>query len=287
MNIKVGTRKSRLALVQTKMVVDRLKAYFSDINIEIVPIGTKGDRVLDKPLSEFGGKGVFVSEIESALLDGTIDIAVHSAKDLPLDLAGGLEISGVLPRGDYRDVIVTRSGEKAVNSSEFTVGTGSLRRRLNIKKLYPNVTFTDIRGNVDTRLNKLLKGGYDAIVLAHAGLERLGFLNLNEFDILPLAYTDCLPAPCQAIIAIESRTNDFMTPTVKKINDKNTFALFETERHVLRILNGDCSMPAAAYSRLTADEIELFVTKDCSKIVSDRSVISDRINLAERLVKLL
>lgn len=287
MNIKVGTRKSKLALAQTAMVIEKLKLEFPEINIEIVPIGTKGDRIIDKPLSSFGGKGVFVSEIENALLNGVIDIAVHSAKDLPIELSNGLEISGVLPRGDYRDVLVMRKYEKKGNTDSFVIGTGSLRRRLNIKRLYPHAVFADIRGNVDTRLNKLLNGEYNAIVLACAGLERLGLLSRNEFDFITLDYTECLPAPCQAIIATESRKDDFVTPFIKKINDEDTFKSFETERHVLHLLNADCSMPTAAYSRIKGDIIELFVTKDCNKIVSDKAKISQSFELAERLVKLL
>ena len=152
MKIKIGTRKSKLALAQTEMFIAKLKSVCNDIEIETVHISTKGDKVLDKSLSSIGGKGVFISELESALLSGEIDLAVHSAKDLPLELAEGLEISAVLERGNYRDVLVTKNNSPIKNSSDFVVGTGSIRRRSFLHRLYPLVTVKDIRGNVDTRL---------------------------------------------------------------------------------------------------------------------------------------
>ncbi|MCI7804529.1 MAG: hydroxymethylbilane synthase [Oscillospiraceae bacterium] len=174
MKIKIGTRKSSLALAQTDMVIKSLHDVFPDIETEIVHITTKGDKILDKPLARIGGKGVFVSEIESALKSGEIDIAVHSAKDLPYKLAENLEISGVLKRGNYRDVLVTPAGKVPEKDSKFIVGTGSQRRRLNMQRIYPNAVFKEIRGNVDTRLRKLKSGEFDGIILAAAGLERLG-----------------------------------------------------------------------------------------------------------------
>ena len=152
MKIKIGTRKSKLAIEQTKMVIDEINRSFSDIQTEIVYITTSGDKILDKPLTEIGGKGVFVSEIENALLDGSIDIAVHSAKDLPTSLAEGLAISGVLKRGDPGDALITNKGTHIDYQTCFTAGTSSERRRTELSKLYPNVIHADIRGNVDTRL---------------------------------------------------------------------------------------------------------------------------------------
>ena len=156
MKVRIGTRKSKLALAQTEMFANALKKRFDDIDTEIVCISTKGDKILDKPLAMIGGKGVFISELENALLSGAADMAVHSAKDLPLELADGLEISSALNRGNYRDVLVTRKNEPIKNEERFIVGTGSLRRRGFIKKQYPLVQIKDIRGNVDTRINKLI-----------------------------------------------------------------------------------------------------------------------------------
>lgn len=287
MKIKIGTRKSKLALAQTQMVADRISKVFPETEIQIINISTTGDKILNKPLAAIGGKGVFVSEIESALINGEIDIAVHSAKDLPLCLAGGLGISGVLKRGNYRDVLVTKSGVSIDNQSDFAVGTGSLRRRLNFKKLYPNATFKDIRGNVDTRLKKLENGEYDGIILAAAGLERLGYDSDNRFNLKYFDYNDFLPAPCQGIIAIESRKSDFATPVINKINDINTFYSFETERYILKLLNADCGMPLGVYSFIKDDKITVAISnnKDSSVIATD--TIPNRLKLAEELVSKL
>lgn len=287
MNIKIGTRKSKLALTQTQMVADRIKEEFPEAEIEIVHISTTGDKILDKPLTSIGGKGVFVSEIEKALQSKYIDIAVHSAKDLPVCLADGLEISGVLKRGNYRDVLVTKKGTAIKNSGDFTVGTGSLRRRLNLKKIYSEICFNDIRGNVDTRLNKLEKGEYDAIILASAGLERLGLNTDERFDFEYFDYTEFLPAPCQGIIAIESRQNDFVTPVINQINDNNTFLSFETEKHILKLLNADCGMPLGAYSFVENEKISLVLSKDSDNAVFGVDNISNRFELVKELISKL
>lgn len=205
MKIKIGTRKSKLAVAQTNMAAEKIRKAFPRIEIEIVYISTKGDLVLDKPIADIGGKGIFVSEIEKALLDKTIDIAVHSAKDLPVKLADGLEISGVLERGNYRDVLAVKKGVNIDRNDSCKIGTGSIRRQVNFKNIYPNANFANIRGNVDTRLEKLYSGEYDGIILAAAGLERLGLINDERFDFMPFDYKDFLPAPCQGIIAVEGR----------------------------------------------------------------------------------
>ncbi|MGN0502119.1 MAG: hydroxymethylbilane synthase [Ruminococcus sp.] len=287
MKIKIGTRKSKLALAQTQMVADRISESFPETEIQIINISTTGDKILNKPLAAIGGKGVFVSEIENALINGDIDIAVHSAKDLPLCLANGLEISGVLKRGNYRDVLVTKSGVSLDNQSDFVVGTGSLRRRLNFKKLYPNATFKDIRGNVDTRLNKLENGEYDGIILAAAGLERLGFDSDKRFSLTYFDYKDFLPAPCQGIIAVESRKNDFVTPLIKDINDINTFYSFETERYILKLLNADCGMPLGVYSFVSGNEITISISDNEESSVVGADTIPNRFRLAKELVSKL
>lgn len=287
MKIKIGTRKSKLALAQTKMVADRISKVFPETEIQIINISTTGDKILNKPLAAIGGKGVFVSEIESALINGEIDIAVHSAKDLPLCLENNLEISGVLKRGNYRDVLVTKSGVSIDNQSDFAVGTGSLRRILNFKKLYPNATFKDIRGNVDTRLKKLENGEYDGIILAAAGLERLGYDSDNRFNLKYFDYNDFLPAPCQGIIAIESRKSDFATPVINKINDINTFYSFETERYILKLLNADCGMPLGVYSFIKDDKITVAISNNKDSSVIGTDTIPNRLKLAEELVSKL
>ena len=284
MNIKIGTRKSKLALVQTNMVVNEIKKYFPSINIEVVHFTTKGDKVLNKPLINIGGKGVFVTEIEDALLNKEIDLAVHSAKDLPLQLQDNLTISAVLKRGNYRDTLVTVKGKKIDFSRETVIGTGSNRRKLAFKNLYPNATFKDIRGNVDTRLNKLYNGKYDGIILAMAGLERLDLLSDSRFTFTPFDYKDFVPAPCQGIIAIESRNND-LTEILSKINHKDTFYSFQTERHILNILNADCGMPLGAYSFIENNKINVVYTSDSKEIITKSDLIENRFNLAESVVR--
>ena len=284
MNIKIGTRKSKLALAQTTMVVNEIKNYFPSINIQVVHFTTKGDKVLNKPLINIGGKGVFVTEIEDALINKEIDLAVHSAKDLPLQLQDNLTISAVLERGNYRDTLVTVKGKEIDFSRETVIGTGSNRRKLAFKNLYPNATFRDIRGNVDTRLNKLYNGEYDGIILAMAGLERLDLLSDSRFTFTPFDYKDFVPAPCQGIIAVESRNND-LTEILSRINHKDTFYAFETERHILNILNADCGMPLGAYSFVENNKINVVYTSDSKEIITKSDLIENRFSLAESVVR--
>ena len=273
MTIKIGTRKSRLALAQTEMLIKTLKNRFPNIEIKTVYISTTGDKTLDKPLTALGGKGVFIKELEMSLLSG---------KDLPTKIADGLEISAVLPRGSYVDVFVTRNNFETKDG--FVIGTGSLRRKLFAEKIYPNAKFKDIRGNVDTRLKKLLNGEYDALVLAKAGLERLDLCNGEDYTVTPFDSDEFLPAPCQGIVAIESRKNSEISKMLAEISDKNTMLSFETERQVLHSLNADCSTPVGAISKVENDRITLSLSADCKKTVSGTDEISNRIKLAKRLV---
>ena len=284
MNIKIGTRKSKLALAQTTMVVNEIKNYFPSINIQVVHFTTKGDKVLNKPLINIGGKGVFVTEIEDALINKEIDLAVHSAKDLPLQLQDNLTISAVLERGNYRDTLVTVKGKEIDFSRETVIGTGSNRRKLAFKNLYPNATFKDIRGNVDTRLNKLYNGEYDGIILAMSGLERLDLLSDSRFTFTPFDYKDFVPAPCQGIIAVESRNNE-LTEILSKINHQDTFYAFETERHILNILNADCGMQLGAYSFVENNKINVVYTSDSKEIITKSDLIENRFSLAESVVR--
>lgn len=286
MKVKIGTRKSRLALAQTQLVVNRLKEVYPTIETELVYITTKGDRERDKPLSSMGGKGVFAGDIETALLNREIDLAVHSAKDLPFALADGLVVSSVLKRGHCQDVLVVKAGSIVTGDIEMTVGTGSLRRRMYLQKLFKNAHTADIRGNVDTRLSKLLNGEYDAVILAMAGLERIGLLEDNRFDFHVFNYSDFLPAPCQGIIAVESRENDFTDEISANINDEKTYFSFETERSILSRLGGDCSTPIGAYSYVSCGKINVSLSKDCNKIVTGTAPVKERFSLVERLVNM-
>ena len=286
MTLKIGTRKSRLALAQTELVQNALHAKFPEIQTEIVEITTRGDKILDRPLDKIGGKGVFVGEIETALQSGIIDLAVHSAKDLPVDLGENLEISGVLPRGNYRDVLIAKNGVKLGRDDVFTVGTGSLRRRENLLKLYPNARFADIRGNVDTRLRKLQNGEYDALILCAAGLERLG-IPLDEFSVEVFEYTEFLPAPCQGIIAMECVKNGTAAQIINAVSDTDTMICFEAEREIIRLLGADCNTPLGAFSEIRGDKIFIALSDSNLKSVSGSTEISEKSRLIKGLIEKL
>lgn len=254
--LKIGTRKSLLALAQTKLVADKLKEAFPEIEIELVTMTTRGDEWLNKSLSSFGGKGVFTKELEEGLYEGTIDIAVHSAKDMPSELPDGLMIGAVLERADVRDVIVTRDGTHLEAMAPGTVvGTGSLRRQLQIEAINPQLEVRQIRGNVQTRLTKLKNGEYDGIVLAAAGLERLNYKDAKDFDYGSFHYEyisedRLLPAAAQGILAVECREGDTcVAALLRAICDDTTWAIFEAERSFLTAVGGGCNAPAAALAK--------------------------------------
>ena len=284
MKIRIGTRKSKLALIQSEMAAAAIKAAFPDIETEFVHITTKGDIVLDKPLGKIGGKGVFIDEIEKAMLDGEIDIAVHSAKDLPVEPAAGTCICAVLPRADAHDILVTNKGAEL--PVKPVIGTSSTRRAAGVRKLLPGAITADIRGNVDTRLNKLADGQYDGIILAAAGLSRLGALSDERFDFTKTDFAVLVPAPCQGIIAVQSRVGD-IADKLRGISDSDTYMCFETERKVLELMNAGCSSPSGAYAEISGGKITLTVTKDQQRISTDSADITDRFALAERLVSAL
>lgn len=246
---RIGTRGSALALAQTELVVSAIKAKYPGAVIEKVIISTKGDRETDKPVSSFGDKGVFITEIEEALSNGSIDMAVHSAKDLPGELKEGLCIPCVLPREDARDVLVTRAGtlfEDLHDKPGVVIGTGSRRRQMQFLKLCNNAEFRGIRGNVDTRINKLRNGVYDGIILAAAGLKRLCLdkekdLSYKYFDI-----EEIMPAGGQGIIAVEARNEDVNKDTytgriLRDINDSGTFIHFQNERKIIEASGAGCN----------------------------------------------
>lgn len=244
--IRLGTRKSRLAMAQTMLVAEAIKREAPELSVELVPLVTAGDRILDRSLVEFGGKGAFIMEFENAILEGKIDAAVHSAKDMPEKLADGLEISAVLPREDPRDVLVTVKGREVLNAPAV-IGTGSLRRQVQIGGRMQAVCRL-LRGNVNTRLEKLYVGEYDGILLAAAGLKRLGLFDDRRFSFEPLPEKEFIPAGGQAIIAVESKENSDFSELLKKINDTETAISLKTEREVLRLLGAGCNAAVGVYS---------------------------------------
>lgn len=268
--VKVGTRGSKLALAQTELVIKALNERFPQIDFQMVTMSTRGDRDTSRALLEFGGKAVFVEEFEEAILKGDIDIAVHSAKDMPMEIMEGLTISGTLPRACPQDVFIYKSGRSFDRNDSFVVGTSSLRRQYQIRDMYPNAVCKNLRGNVGTRIQKLEDGEYDAIILAAAGLERLGIIDGSagclevQKDKLTFRYLSTesmLPAACQGIIAIETRNSGEVYDMVRAINDTEVYTQLTCERAVLSRLNAGCHEPIGVYSELHGDHVKLSLMK--------------------------
>lgn len=268
--VKVGTRGSKLALAQTELVIKALKERFPQIDFQMITMSTRGDRDTSRALLEFGGKAVFVEEFEEAILKGDIDIAVHSAKDMPMEIMEGLTISGTLPRACPQDVFIYKSGRSFDRNDSFVVGTSSLRRQYQIRDMYPNAECKNLRGNVGTRIQKLEDGEYDAIILAAAGLERLGIIDgsagclevqKDKLTFRYLSIESMLPAACQGIIAIETRTSGEVYDMVRAINDTEAYTQLTCERAVLNRLNAGCHEPIGVYSELHGDHMKLSLMK--------------------------
>lgn len=255
--IRIGTRGSPLALAQAHETKNRLlaeHAHLRDADIEIVPISTKGDRVQDRPLSELGGKGLFTEEIENGLLDGSLDIAVHSMKDMPTVICDGLGIPCLLPREDTRDAFISHkaSGIETL-APGMLVGTASLRRQAQVLRLRPDLRVATFRGNVQTRLRKLEEGEADATMLAMAGLRRLGLEH-----VVASAIENFLPAIAQGAIGIEARIGDArMAELLLPINDEATRHCINAERAMLAALDGSCRTPIAGLATLENGRIRL------------------------------
>ena len=254
--LRIGTRGSPLALSQAGALAGRLRALAPGRPVEIVPMKTAGDRLAQVSLGDFGGKGLFVKELEEALLDGRVDAAVHSLKDMPAELPAGLCLAAFPARDDPRDVLVSRAGGGIADlPPAATVGTSSLRRRVLLLSLRPDLTIKAIRGNVDTRLAKLGTGGWDAIVVAAAGLARLG---LTPAGARPLEPDEFVPAVGQGILAVESRASDReLLVLLARVDDPTTRRQAEAERAFLRQLGASCHTPVAAHARLLDGELAL------------------------------
>jgi hydroxymethylbilane synthase len=248
--IVVGTRSSPLALAQVELVLGPLRAAHPDVAFELKHIHTGGDRDQKTPLALIGGEGLFVKEIEHALLAHEIDLAIHSLKDMPTVQPDGLTLAAILAREDPRDALVSRLGEPLAGLPEGArVGTGSRRREAQLRALRPDLRVVALRGNVDTRLRKSSTEDYDALILAAAGLIRLGF-GPHITELLPLGVM--LPAVGQGAIAVEVRTDDAATlDVVRELDDAPTRAATEAERSFLRELGGGCHVPIAAHCKTT------------------------------------
>lgn len=252
----VGTRGSELAVRQTDLIVTLLRNQNPDIEFEVRTLQTTGDRITDRPISTIGDKGIFVRPIERALLEGAIDIAVHSLKDVPADSeTSGLEIAAYSAREDARDVLVSRSGGTLASlPGRAIIGTSSLRRRVQLGGIRPDVRAADIRGNVDTRLRKMDEGQYDAVLLAAAGLLRLG-LTSRIAEYFPVDIFT--PDAGQGILAVQVRAGDAAAGYARRIDDAESRVAGLTERAVVRALEAGCHSPVGAFATVVAEEMHL------------------------------
>jgi hydroxymethylbilane synthase len=271
--IRIATRESALALWQAEYVKKLLLSYFPDLQVKIIGMTTRGDKILDVPLSKVGGKGLFVKELETALFEGTADLAVHSMKDVPMELPDGLTIPTICERADPRDAFVSNNYQ---NLDELPagakLGTSSVRRRSQIQALRPDLDYVDLRGNVGTRLRKLDEGNYDAILLAVAGLERL---ELSDRVTDKLSVEASIPAAGQGAVGIECRSDDQETLSMlQRLNHEPTSICVRAERAVSRSLNANCEAPVAAYAQLAGKDVNLVglvASLDGSQILIERT----------------
>ena len=248
--LRIATRKSQLALWQAEYVRDVLLQYHPDLNVELVKMTTEGDRILDTPLAKVGGKGLFVKELETGLLNGDADIAVHSMKDVPIELPEGLHLSVICPREDPRDAFISNDYKLFEDLPKGArLGTSSLRRQCQLAAQRPDLNIIDRRGNVNTRLRKLDTGDYDAIILAAAGLKRLGMQDRITQTLSPEI---SLPAIGQGAVGIECRQDDdWVNELLAPLNDRDTAIRVRAERALNHRLQGGCQVPIAGYAELS------------------------------------
>ncbi|MFQ2911763.1 hydroxymethylbilane synthase [Aeromonas sp. PS2Canimalfood6] len=254
--LKIATRKSPLALWQANFVKDRLEALHPDLQVELVPMSTQGDKILDTPLAKVGGKGLFVKELETAMLEGRADIAVHSMKDVPVEFPDGLGLHTICEREDPRDAFVSNHFNQIDELPQgAVVGTSSLRRQCQLRAARPDLVIRDLRGNVNTRLAKLDAGEYDAIILAAAGLKRLDMAHRIAAFIEP---EQSLPANGQGAVGIECRLDDHeLHALLAPLEHPETRIRVLTERAMNRALQGGCQVPIGAYALVQGEEVWL------------------------------
>jgi hydroxymethylbilane synthase len=279
--IIIGTRGSALALAQTSWIREQILRHFPDAGVELKIIRTSADKDTTSSLRSASTVGVFVKELEQALLDREIDIAVHSMKDVPTQIGAGLRIAAIPEREDARDALIAHQMKSITDlPNGARVGTGSIRRQAQLLALRPDLQIMDIRGNVDTRLKKLQEGMYDAIILACAGLRRLG---LQDQISLPLNYDQMLPAPGQGALAVEIRSGDSRIDAIANaLNHHPTAVAVMVERAILQRMGGGCNVPVATYARLQENIIEvdaLVASPDGKRVVRDS--MRDNLNKAD------
>jgi hydroxymethylbilane synthase len=289
--LRIATRKSALALWQAEHVAGLLRATHPGLRVELIPLSTRGDEVLDRPLAAIGGKGLFLKELETAMLEGRADLAVHSLKDVPAELEPGFVLPAILPRADAADAFVSNDYANLMALPQGArVGTSSLRRQAQLRAMRPDLSLLDLRGNVGTRLQKLDSGHYEAILLACAGLERLG---LHDRIRSRLAAPTWLPAPGQAAIAIEARADQpAVLDLLGVLDDADTRLAVTAERAMNHVLGGSCTVPVGAWCTVT--ERGLHLRGMVGDVASGRLLVAeaagngdDAVALGERVAQAL
>ena len=292
--VRIGSRRSQLALVQTEWVIEQLRTFYPETEFEIKEIVTKGDKILDVTLSKVGGKGLFVKEIEQALIDGEVDFAVHSMKDMPAEMPEGLILASVPKREDPRDCLISHHHYTIDTLPKGAkVGTSSLRRAAQLLAYRNDLQIESIRGNINTRLSKLETDGLDAIILAAAGLHRVGWQDrITQYLDTEIS----IPAVGQGALGIQSRANDSeILEMLAKINDDSTRILVSSERAFLNRLQGGCQIPIGAYAQWKEEQIELVgivASVDGEQVITYRELgkaedaVSLGIRVAERLLEM-
>ena len=250
--IRIGSRESKLAVIQSELVMDAIRAAHPGLRLELVTMKTTGDRILDRTLDQIGGKGLFVKELDAALLDGRVDFTVHSCKDLPMDIDERIPLAGFTRREDPRDVLVLPQGAAELDRSR-PIGCASARRTVQLRELFPGMETAPVRGNVLTRLRKLDEGQYSALVLAAAGLKRLG---LEERIARYFTVDELLPAAGQGILAVQGRAGEDLS-FLDCVNDPEGADCARAERAFVRELDGGCSSPVAAHAIAAEDTITI------------------------------
>lgn len=287
----VGTRGSALALTQTKWVINELKKLDQSLDIEIKIIKTKGDKILDVALNKIGDKGVFVKEIEDQLLNGDIDFAIHSLKDMPSTLPEGLKLTYSPKRANYEDVLVIKGNYKSLDDlpKDAIIGTGSRRRAVQLLKRFPNFKIEGIRGNVHTRMEKIYTENMDGTILAAAGLERLDIKIDERFNIIPLGDLGFVPAPCQGILGVEIREkDDYLDTLFKKLSTDESELIKNSEREFLKNMGGDCHTPVGGLAKIINGKIEIigFLGEAESLNIKENRVRGDIQNYKELALEL-
>ncbi len=276
-SLRLGTRKSLLALTQSKWVKEQIEGRWPNVTVTLVEITTKGDKILDVPLAKVGGKGLFVKEIEDAIIKGNVDLAVHSLKDVPTELPEGLEVSIFPRREDYRDAFISNVADSIDElPKDAVIGTSSLRRMAQLKALRSDIRIESLRGNLDTRLRKLEEGMFDAIILAAAGLNRLGLGNRISSLLDPSVM---LPAIGQGALGIEFRSNDGeIRRILDAIHHEETATCVRAERAFLAKLEGGCQVPIGALARLEEGRLclEGMVANETGTIVIKKTLEGSR-----------